>query len=172
MGTLVFLVLRALHVLMAAAWVGSAVFMEMVLMPTVEGTGPAGGQMMIAMNRRGMAAYFAVIGGVTALTGIYLLYRFTGGFDPEVSRTHAGMAFGIGGVCGILATILGAAVVGRAAKNNVDVLVKAGPMPDGPEKRTLIETARGLQDRMKAWGRIVLVLQLIALILMSVGHYI
>ena len=172
MGTIVFLVLRALHVLMAAAWVGSTIFMDFLLMPTMEGVGPAGGQVMIGMNRRGMATYFAVLGGVTALTGIYLLWRFTGGFDPEVSRTHAGMAFGIGGVCGILATIFGGAVVGRAAKNTVDIMTKAGPMPDGPEKRTLLETARGLQQKMKTWGKIVLVLQLIALVLMSVGHYI
>jgi hypothetical protein len=172
MGTVLFLLLRALHVLMAAVWIGSTVFITMMLMPSVESTGPAGGQVMIAMTRKGMTPYFAVLGGLTALTGIYLLWRFTGGFSPEISRSHAGMAFGIGGVCGILATILGGAVVGRAAKNNADVMVKAGPLPDGAEKRALLETARGLQNRMKSWGTIVLVLQLIALLLMSVGHYI
>jgi hypothetical protein len=172
MGTVLFLLLRALHVLMAAVWVGSTVFITMIVMPTVEGVGPAGGQVMIGMNRRGLSAYFGVLGGLTALTGIYLLWRFTGGFSPEISRSHAGMAFGIGGVAGLLATILGGAVVGRAAKNNVDVMVKAGPMSDGPEKRALLQTAQGLQQTMKTWGTIVLALQLIALLLMSVAHYI
>src|SRR5689334_13014215 len=131
MGTVLFLPLRALHVLMAAAWIGSTVFIEMILMPSVESTGPAGGQVMISMNKKGMAAYFGVLGGVTALTGIYLLYRFTGGFSPEISRSHAGMAFSIGGASGLLATILGGAVVGRSAGKLVEVMEKAGPMSDG-----------------------------------------
>src|SRR5205085_5066189 len=98
----------------AAIWLGATVFMSYVLMPTIESAGPAGGQIMIGLNRRGMVAFFASTAGMTVLTGIYLYWRFTGGFDPEISRSHAGLAFGIGGACGLVAAIIGGSVVGRA----------------------------------------------------------
>ena len=114
-STMVFLPIRVLHVLLAATWLGATVFTTFLLMPVVESMGAAGGQVMIGLNKRGLTAFFASMGGLTVLTGIYLYWRFTGGFDPAISRSNAGMAFGIGGVAGLLATIFGGAIVGDPA---------------------------------------------------------
>jgi len=171
-SSLLFLIVRPLHVLLAAVWIGSGVFMGIMLMPTIEASGPAGGAIMIGMNRKGLVPFFAAISGITVLTGIYLFWRFTGGFDPEISRSHAGMAFGIGGVAGILAAIIGGSVVGRASKQLVEIMTRAMSMPDGAEKGGLMKTAEGLRQRIKSAGNIVLVLQVIALVLMALGHYI
>jgi uncharacterized iron-regulated membrane protein len=54
----------------------------------------------------------AVLLLVRVLSGIYLLWRFTGGFDGGVLATHAGRAFSIGGAAGILA-LVGGAIIGR-----------------------------------------------------------
>ena len=94
-GSLLFLILRPVHVLLAATWLGSAVFISLMLMPTIESSGPSGGAVMLGLNRKGLVPFFASLAGLTVLTGIYLFWRFTGGFDPEISRSHAGMAFGI-----------------------------------------------------------------------------
>jgi hypothetical protein len=171
-SSLLFLIIRPLHVLIAAIWIGSGIFMGYILMPTIETTGPAGGAVMLGLNRKGLVPFFAAIAGITVLTGIYLFWRFTGGFDPEISRSHAGMAFGVGGVAGILAAIIGGSVVGRSSKQLVEIMTRAMSMPDGAEKAGLMKTAEGLRGRIKSAGNIVIVLQLIALILMAVGHYI
>ena len=92
MSTVLFLTLRVLHVLIAAVWVGATVFMTFLVMPAIEASGPAGGQVMMGLNRKGITAFFAALGGTTVLTGLYLFWRFTGGFDPAISRSHAGMA--------------------------------------------------------------------------------
>src|SRR5229473_268203 len=113
MSTVLFLTLRVIHVLLAAILIGATVFTSFLLMSAVEAAGPAGGQIMIGLNRKGITAFFGATGGITALTGIYLFWHFTGGFDPEISRSHAGMAYGIGGLAGLLAVIIGGAVVGR-----------------------------------------------------------
>jgi hypothetical protein len=172
MNTVVFLLIRVVHVLLAAVWLGSTAFLSTQLMPAIEATGPAGGQVMIKLNRSGLVAFFASLGGVTVLTGIYLYWRFTGGFDPAVSSSHAGMAFGIGGVCGILAVILGGAVVGRSSKRIVDVMEQVMKLPDGPQKGALVQEANALKGKLKTFGAIVLLLQVLALSLMAVGHYI
>jgi hypothetical protein len=171
MGTALFLSLRAAHVLLAAVWVGATVFTSILLMPVIEGSGPIGGQLMQNLEKKGMTAFFAAMGGTTVLTGIYLYWRFTGGFDPTVSSSHAGMAFGIGGVAGILAVIIGGSVIGRSSRK---VLALMEQLPKAPEaqKRALMQEADVLRGRMKTFGMLVLLLQLIALLTMSVGHYI
>jgi len=171
MGTALFLSLRAAHVLLAAVWVGATVFMSFLLMPVIENSGPAGGQLMQGLERKGMTAFFAALGGTTVLTGIYLFWRFTGGFDPEVSRSHAGMAFGIGGIAGIFAVIIGGSVIGRSSRKLL-ALMEQLPKASEAQKGGLLREADGLRQRMKSFGVIVLLLQVIALLLMAVGHYI
>lgn len=171
MGTMLFLTVRAAHVLLAAVWVGATVFTSVLLMPVVEGAGPAGGQIMMGLERKGMTAFFAAMGGITVLTGIYLYWRFTGGFDPEVSRSHAGMAFGIGGVFGLLAVIIGGSVMGRSSRKLL-ALMEQLPKASDAQKPSLMQEAAALRGRMKSFGKIVLLCQVVALLLMAVGHYI
>src|SRR5262249_17912573 len=120
MQTVVFLVLRAAHVLLAAMWFGSTVFVSELLVPALDAAGPSGGQIMGGLSRR-VTVYMAILAGTTVLTGIYLFWHFTGGFDPQVSATHAGRAFGVGGLAGLVAAIIGGSVVGRSAN-------KLGPL--------------------------------------------
>src|SRR5262245_54557548 len=112
MTTVMFLGLRALHVLTAAIWIGSATYLAVVVLPSIEAAGPAGGQVMAGVNTRngGFVGGFAF---ATVLSGIYLLWRFTGGFDSSVMATHAGRAFSTGGAAGILALVAGV-IIGRS----------------------------------------------------------
>jgi SAM-dependent methyltransferase len=84
-ATALFLLLRAAHVLLAALWVGSVAFISFFLMPAFEESGAAAGPVMGALLRRKLPVFMAAIGGTTVLTGFYLYYRFTGGFDPALS---------------------------------------------------------------------------------------
>jgi len=171
MGTALFLSLRAAHVLLAATWVGATVFTSILLMPVIEGSGPIGSQIMQNLEKKGMTAFFAAMGGTTVLTGIYLYWHFTGGFDPEVSRTHAGMAFGIGGVCGLLAVIIGGSVIGRSSRKMLGLMEQL-PKASDAQKAAIMQEAATLRGRMKTFGSLVLLLQIIALLTMAVGHYI
>jgi hypothetical protein len=141
-------------------------------MPAIDESGASGGQVLMRVNRRGVTTYMTVLGGTTALTGLYLFWHFTGGFDPAVSVSHAGVAFGTGGVAGILAGIIGGGVVGRSAKAVANIMSRAVNMPDGPAMGALIEQTVGLRRRIKAGSSVVIVLQTIALVVMAVGHYI
>lgn len=172
MATMIFLAFRAIHVAVAAIWIGSTVFTSLLLVPAADASGPAGGQVMAALGRRGMNLYMSIVGGATVVTGIYLLWRFTGGFDAAVIATHAGLAFATGGAAGVLAGLIGGGVVGRSATRLATVMSTVATMPDSPAKGAMFGQAAALRNRMKAGARIVLALQAAALVLMAVGHYI
>ncbi len=171
MSTVLFLSLRVLHVLLAACWLGATVFMSFMLMPVIEQSGQAGGQIMVGLHRKGMTAFFGALGGITVLTGIYLFWRFTGGFDPAVSRSNAGMAYSIGGAAGLLATIIGGSVVGRSANKIVELMGQMATLPEA-QKGAIVQQVSALRQRLKSFGVVVVALQVIALTLMAVAHYI
>jgi hypothetical protein len=167
-----FLVLRAAHVLLAALWVGSVAFMVFFVLPALKETGPAAGPMMGAIARKGLNAFMAVLGGITVLTGFYLYWRLTGGFDPELSATRAAMVFGTGGIAGLISVIVGGAVVGRQMKRMGELGGKAMALPEGPERARVMGESNAARDRGVTGARVVLALQMVAVICMAVGHYV
>jgi len=166
-----FLTLRVLHILLAAILVGATTATTLFIVPAMKDARAAGGQVMAAVGRRGYMAFMSSVSGLTTLTGIYLYWHFTSGFDPVISGSMSGRVFGTGGLAGILVTIIGGAVVGRNAKKVAAIMEKAGPMADGAEKSALLQEAAKCQQTMATYGKISLALMVIALVCMSVGHY-
>lgn len=172
MSTILYLGARVFHVLFASLWIGSSVFISALLMPAIDNSGPSGGQVMARMNRHGMHVYMTVFGSTTVVSGLYLLWRFTGGFDPSVTANHAGLAYCVGGLAGILAAVIGSAVVGRSASQAATVMGQMAALPEGPARGALMATAASLRQRMRTGSRVAIALQAIALVLMTVGHYV
>jgi hypothetical protein len=170
--TLLFLVLRVAHVLLAALWLGSVALTVLFVLPASREMGAASLPMMRAIARRGLNGFMGALGGVTVLTGIYLYWRFTGGFSPELSASRGAMVFGTGGIAGILAVIIGGAVVGRSAARMEALGDKALALPEGSERAGLMAQSAAARDRVLTGARIVLVLQMIALACMAIGHYV
>jgi hypothetical protein len=171
-SSLAFLAVRALHVLLAAAWLGTTAFIYLFLSPALEELGPASATLMAAMGRRGIDALMASVGGLTVLTGIWLYWRFTGGFDPAASATMSARVFGMGGVAGILSLIVGGAVVGRTARKMTALAAKAGATTDVAQRTAIAAEIVPLKRRLSVWGKTVLALQVVALVCMAIGHYV
>jgi hypothetical protein len=171
MSLFLFLGVRALHVLLAATWIGSTIFVTTLLAPAVDASGASGGHVMMNINRRGITAYMGVLGGMTIITGVYLLWHFAGSFG-SITASHAGIAFGTGGASGILAGIIGGSVVGRSGVKIATLMREAATLPEGPAKAELVGRSAPLHQRIKTGSRVVIGLQLVALVLMAVGHYV
>ena len=171
MHTVLFLCVRVLHILIGAVWIGSTVFSALMVTPAIEASGTSGGHVMMRINKRGLVAYFAVLGATTIVTGLYLFWHFTG-FTSDLMVEHAGIAFATGGVSGMLAALVGGAVVGRSAHEIGAVMAQASRLADGPDKGTLMIRATTLRTRIQYGTRAVIGLQFIALVLMAVGHYV
>jgi hypothetical protein len=171
-SNLLFLGVRAFHVLFAAAWLGTTAFVYLLLSPALDDVGPPGAAVMAALGRRGISAIMASVGGLVVLSGIWLYWRLTGGFDPQSSATMTARVFGAGGAAGILALILGGAIVGRTAKKMTDLAATITATTDPAQRSAIVAEVASLKRRMSVWGKTVLALQVIALICMAIGHYV
>ena len=171
-STLLYLGVRVLHVLLAAAWLGTVGFVYLFLAPALDEAGPAGATLMVTISRRGFDVIIAVIGGVTVLTGLWLYWRFTGGFDPAAGATMGARVFGAGGVAGILAAIIGGAILGRTSKKLTALAAKAMATTDAAQRTGLMAEIAAAKRRMSVWGKTVFALQVVALTCMAVGHYV
>jgi uncharacterized membrane protein len=166
------LVIRVLHVVAAALWVGAAVVSAMFLMPALRDLGAEGGKFAAAIERRKFGALVGMIAFVTVLSGVWLYWRYTAGFSPEVSRSHAGMAFGLGGLCGIVALIVGGAVLSRSMVRASALTGQAAALVNAGERAPLLAEAERLRRRAASAGQLVAVLVVVAAILMSAALYI
>ena len=148
--------IRALHILVAAAWFGAAAFLTLFLMPALRQLGPQGGPVMAALTQRRFHVFMAANAMLTVLSGAWMYWQLTGGLQPEAVGSHDGLAYGMGGLAGLLAAVIGAAVVGRGSKQ-LAALASAGT-PD-PAR-----IAR-LQARVRTGSRAALTLMVVALLL-------
>ena len=166
-----YLLIRVLHVVCAALWVGAALFSSMFLTPAAKDLGPDGNKLMLALRKRGLVAYFPVIATITLVSGVWLFWRFTAGFSPEVSRSHAGMAFSVGALCGLLAFIIGGPVLSVSLVRAMKLATEAAALKDGADKSSLLARAAALRQRAAVAGQIVSVLLLAATAAMALARY-
>jgi len=152
---------RALHILVAAAWFGAATFLTIYLMPTLGRLEPRGGAVLQALEGRGLHRFMAANAGLTVLSGGWLYWTLTAGFKPEAIASTSGLVYGLGGLAGLLAAIIGGAVIGRSVK-------RLAALPaDDPSAG---DTAALLQRRIRSGSRCALGLMLLALLAMTLGH--
>ncbi len=166
-----YLTIRALHVLLGALWFGFAVLMAYFLMPAMEEAGADGAKVAAGLERHRLLVAFGAIAGLTVLSGFWLYWRYTAGFNPVISRTHAGMAFGLGGVLGIIAAVLGGSVVGRSMKRAAAITATAATAPEA-ERARLFAQASALRARARAGAKLLAILLAITLILMATAAYV
>ena len=159
--TSMFVEVRALHILVAATWFGAAAFLTLYLMPALGRLEPRGGAMLQALEGRGFHRFMAANAGLTILSGAWLYWILTAGFQPQAIASTAGLVYGVGGLAGLLAAIIGGAVIGRSVK-------RLAALPaDGASTG---DTAVLLQRRIRGGSRAALSLMLLALLSMTLGH--
>lgn len=167
-----FLGIRALHVLLGAVWLGTAVFASFFLLPSVQQAGPEGGKVMVGLLRRRLDLFIHSIAGLTVLSGLWLYWRYTDGFDPVLSGSMGARVFGAGGVLGLVAAIIASSIVVKNMKRAVRLMTEAAGQADAAQRSALVDRAGQLRRKAGAGGRIVAVLLIVTIMLMAVGHYV
>lgn len=160
-----FSILRALHVLCAALWLGAGAMLTLFILPSVRDAGPAGGSVMGAAVRRGVPAFMASVGGLTILSGLWLYWLWARSVGSAGMHSTGGIMLGIGAACGIGAVILGGAVLSPTSKK-IAALAAEGP-PDEARKAQI----GALQNRMASAGKLALTLMVLALLLMTLSRF-
>lgn len=170
--TMIYLTARALHVVLGAIWLGTVFFVAYFLMPSMAEAGPDSAKVMAGLAKRRFLNVIPVIALLTIALGLWLYWRFTGGFDPAQSGTPGAMVFGTGGILAIVAIHIGLLGMRRNTKRAMTKSLQIAAMPDGAEKSQAMLAVQGLRQRAQMAGQITAVLLIVTTALMALGHYV
>jgi hypothetical protein len=165
------LILRFVHVVGGALWVGMAVYTTVYLLPSIEEAGPDGGKVMAGLQRRGVLTVLPALALLTILSGVWLYWQASGGLDSRFVRSGMGLGLGIGGLASIAAYALGIAVLRPSMMRAARLMAEIGPTTPESERQARLEEARRYRARGSRAGQIVSVLLLVAVGAMAVARY-
>jgi len=166
-----YVVLRVLHILVAALWVGAAGLLAMVVMPAVGEAGATGGPFLASLHRRKLHVFMAASALLTVLSGIWLYWVLTTGFDPAIVWSRGGVAFGIGGLCGLVALIVGGGIIDPGFARLAELAERTDAMPEA-RRAAHLQRLEAIHRRTLLASKCALALIVIALVLMASGHYV
>lgn len=155
------LILRWVHVVLGALWVGFAAFGPMFLTPAIQDAGPDGGKVMAALTKRGLLTFMPLLAVLTLISGFWLYWIVSDGFQAAYMGSTLGMAFGTGGVLAVAAFVIGMTIMRPAMLKAAALLQSGGDMA----------TVQRLRGRAAATNRVVAVLLLLAVSTMAVARY-
>ena len=170
--TEIYLLTRVVHVVLGAFWMGAIVFAAFYLMPAVAEAGPDGAKVMAGIVRRKYLNVVPLVALVNILTGFWLYWRFTNGFEPALSGTRGAMVFGTGGVLALVAFHIGVLGMRRNILKAGALAAQAAALPEGGDRAALVAKAVALRARASMYGPIVAVMLIVTAALMALGHYI
>ena len=165
------LVLRLVHILAGIFWVGATLVLAGFLLPAVRATGQEGGRFIQqVMERRRLQVYLSAAAGLTILAGLVMYWRLASTTHGAWARSHAGMAFGLGGLLAIIAAAIGGAIPARAGRRLGEIgqsLQAAGSPPSAEQSAEIA----ALQRRIARTLAVVATLLVISAALMATARY-
>ena len=163
------IVLRVIHIAAGILWVGSATFLLIFVEPTLHALGPQGGPFMAHMTRaRKMPVIIMVSAVLTIAAGVWLYWRDTGGFEPDIITTGPGIGFGIGGLAAIVAFVVGLVMVRPRVERMGEL---AGAMASGTPTPEQGQEMGALQQSLRSISVFNEGLLLIAVIAMASARF-
>jgi hypothetical protein len=165
------IVLRFVHVVAGAIWVGMVVFATFFLMPAIQEVGPDGGKVMAAVQRRGLMTVMPILALAALISGIWLYIRAAAGMHAEYAQSPVGMAFGLGGLAAIAAWVVGVAVLRPSMLKAMALGQSLGPSASPEERQRVMAEAQRLRARAFAASRATAYLLLFAVAAMAVARY-
>jgi hypothetical protein len=164
------LILRLVHIGLGVFWAGTALFTAFYLAPSLRDAGPDGAKVMAGLMRRRLFDVMPVVAVLTVLSGLWLYWKASLGFQPEYMGSSVGMMFGTGGAAAILALALGLIFV-RPNMNKAASLRQSAATAAPAEREAQMAAAQAAQARGTMFTQIVTVLVIIAVAAMAIARY-
>jgi uncharacterized membrane protein len=164
------LILRLIHVLGAIFWVGSALFNTIFLLPALATVGPAAGQIMGGLQRRRLFDILPIVGILTVLSGLRLMWITSTGFSDAYVASASGRTFMYSGGAAIVAVIIGLGFARPAAGRAARLGASLASAPEHERGALGAELAR-LRRRAGITSNIATALIVLAAAGMSVARY-
>ena len=163
--------LRVVHIILGIYWGGTILFIATFLEPSVRSTGPAGGAVLMEMDRRGYFKIMPLVAILTVLAGISLLWIDSGGFQPAWMGSSQGIGFSIGGLAAIAALVIAVTIMRPNGKMLLALSRAAMQLPEGPERTARMSELAPIHERIRRVSLATTALIVIASAAMAVSRY-
>ena len=161
-------VLRLLHIVSGAVWVGAVVFTAFFLMPTVAAAGPGGGAVMRELGKRKIPQFMMFLMAITVLSGVGLMGIIGSRSDGTWFSSPMGQVISLGAAIAIIAAVYGM-LVNRPVGMRMQ---KLGAEIQGQPSPAQAAEMQALQAKLLKASQVVAVMLLLAVTAMAVGRYV
>jgi len=163
---IIMIILRLVHIVAGAFWVGSALMIALILLPGLRKAG-SGSERILPMAQISKAMSLTSL--LTAVSGL-LLYGWVSRFSWGWITSSAGLGFTIGSLAGLVAFLIGLLSTGPKAKKLAALgsQIQAGGGPPSPQQ---IADLGHLQAKLAASSRWSTILATAALVFMAIARY-
>jgi hypothetical protein len=165
-------VLRLIHILGGVYWAGTMFFFVTFLEPSLRSLGPDGGKVMIRLFERGYTKVLPAIAIMTVLSGFWMLWILSSGFDATYMGSSIGMALSTGGALALIALIIGVAFIRPAADRIWAIARQLGDAKDEATRAGLMGEMQAMRAKTVGGSRVVFALLIGAVALMAIARYI
>lgn len=163
-------VLRFIHIVLGVLWVGGVFALSVIVIPGMQQLGLPLDPLTKTLNHRKFSQIMMAFGGLTVLAGLTMMYVLGHG-NEAFFQSHFGRTLSLGGLCAILALVIGGSVarpaLAKIGKLQADLAANP-PKGDDPRKAQIA----ALQQRIVFFSKLVVILLLIAVTCMAVARYI
>lgn len=168
---LLLLILRLVHIAVGTFWVGTMIFNAFFLMPSMLEAGPDGMKVAAGLARRRFLDIMPPVAGLTILSGLWLYWKASLGFQPAYMRSAVGMTYGVGAVAALIAFALGVVIM-RPSMLKAAALSQAAASAAPEDRATKLAEAAALRQRGAETGKFIAVVLIIAVAAMAVARYV
>lgn len=162
---------RLLHIVLGAFWVGTMIFNAFFLMPAMLEAGPDSMKVAAGLTRRRFLDVLPPMAGLTILSGLWLYWRASLGFQAASMRSSVGMTYGVGALAALVAFGLGIAIM-RPSMLKAAALSQAAALAAPSEREAKLGQAAALRARGAKTARVVAVLLIFSAAAMAVARYV
>ncbi len=100
------LALRFIHIVGGVFWVGSGLFTAFFLVPALARSGPAAGQVMVALQQRRLFTVLPAVALLTIVSGIRLMWIVSAGFSASYVDSRMGQMLAWSALASVVAFVL------------------------------------------------------------------
>ena len=165
------ILMRLLHVGLGIFWVGAMTFNVIFLTPAIQEAGPDGAKVAAGLMRRRFMDVMPAVAILTILSGLWLYWRMSGGFQPAYLHSAVGGTFAAGGILAIIAFLAGVMVM-RPAMLKAVALGQSVAQASPPEREAIMAQVQRLRMKGVKTGKLIVVLLGLAVAAMAVGRYV
>ncbi len=154
--------LRLIHILSAIFWMGSTLFIGLILEPTVAALGQEGGRFMQKLAAGPLNRAMSAAGLLTILSGLWMYASVSGGFDPAVMFSTR-LPLTLGALAGIASLLVGLLIQEPASKK-LGALGRQIASQGGPPTPEQAAQIAALQSALSRGGKLETMLMLLAVL--------